>query len=55
MNNCKNLISKDVTTWHEDVFDHPDYKYTCSLTGKAVITCIHCNKDKCKNYEPIPK
>ena len=53
MDNCKNLIKEDITSWHGDVFDHPIYNNTCGLTGRKVITCIHCNDDRCKNYEPI--
>lgn len=51
MNNCKNLIIEDVTPWHGDVFDHSSYKYTCKLTNREVITYIHCNDKRCKNYE----
>ena len=29
MNDCKYLKTEDVTPWHGDVFDHPDYKYIC--------------------------
>ena len=53
MTDCKNLNAEDVTPWHCDVFDHPDYKYICRLTGKEVIPCIRCNENKCKNYEPL--
>lgn len=53
MDDCKYLKSEDITPWHGDVFDHPDYKDTCKLTGREVITCIHCNEKRCKNYEPL--
>ena len=53
MDDCKNLITEDVTPWHGDVFDHPDYKDICKLTGREVITYIHCNSNRCKNYEPV--
>lgn len=53
MNDCKNLVSEDITHWHGDVFDHPDYRNTCNLTGREVIPCIHCNESRCKNYEPV--
>ena len=53
MSDCKNLIIEDITPWHGDVFDHPDYKYTCKLTGEEVIACIHCNDKRCKSYEPV--
>ena len=52
MNDCKNLITEDITPWQGDVFDHPDYKYICKLIGREVITCIHCDIKRCKNYEP---
>lgn len=51
MIDCKNLIIEDITPWHGDVFDHPNYKYTCTLTGNEVIPYIHCNCQKCNNYE----
>lgn len=53
MSDCKNLIAEDITSWHSDIFDHPDYKYTCKLKGRKVIPCIHCKNKKCKNYEPL--
>ena len=52
MTDCKNLRTEDVTPWHSDVFDHPDYKYTCKLSGKEVIPCLRCNHARCKDYEP---
>lgn len=51
MDDCKYIKSEDITPWHGDVFDHPKYKNTCKITNRKVITCIHCNKDRCKNYE----
>lgn len=53
MDDCKYLKSEDITPWHGDVFDHPDYKDVCELTGREVITCIHCNEKRCKNYESL--
>ena len=53
MSDCKNLITEDITPWCGDVFDHPDYKYTCKLTGREVIACIHCNSTRCENYESM--
>ena len=37
---------KDVTSWHSDVFDHPNYEYYCHRSKKAVkiIPYIHCKK-----------
>lgn len=37
---------QDVTSWHGDVFDHPDYEYYCHKSGKVVkiIPYIHCKK-----------
>lgn len=37
---------QDVTSWHGDVFDHPDYEYYCHKSEKAVkiIPYIHCKK-----------
>lgn len=53
MTDCEYLKTKDVTPWHGDVFDHPEYIYICELTKEMLIPCIHCNKEKCKNYNPI--
>lgn len=50
MNDCKFLAIYDVTPYHGDVFDHPNYKYTCEKCNKAVIPFIHCKKEKCNNY-----
>lgn len=27
---CKYLKIEDVSSWHGDIFDHPDYKYYCT-------------------------
>lgn len=53
MNDCKFLQTEDITSYHEDVSDHPYYKYTCKRKNKEVIPCIHCNEKKCKNYYKI--
>lgn len=50
MDDCKYLKTEDITPWHGDVFDHPDYKYTCEKREKEVIPFIHCNEKRCKNY-----
>ena len=50
MEDCKYLKTENVTPYHGDVFDHPDYKYTCEKCGKEVIPFIHCNKDRCGDY-----
>ena len=53
MTYCKNLTQKDVTWWHSDAFDHPDYEFICKLTGKRVNSRFSCCSDKrCENYEP---
>lgn len=51
MNDCENIIVKDSTSWHGDVFDHPSYEHICKLTGKQVIPYIHCKPKRCKNYK----
>ena len=53
MADCKNLIIKDVTSWHGDVFDHPTYEYRCKLTGKEIYPRARCKREKCEKYEPI--
>lgn len=41
---CEYREAIDVTPWHGDVFDHPDYKYICTLSGKEVIPFIQCRR-----------
>ena len=31
---CKYFVAEDNTSWHNDVFDHPSYKYYCTKTGE---------------------
>lgn len=50
MNDCINLKTEDITPWHSDVFDHPDYKHTCLKTNREVIPFIHCNEKRCPDY-----
>lgn len=50
MMDCKFLAIEDVTSYHGDVFDHPDYEYTCEKCRQEVIPFLHCNEEKCKNY-----
>lgn len=50
MDDCKHLKTDDITPWHGDVYDHPEYKYTCEKCGKEVIPFIHCNEKRCENY-----
>lgn len=50
MEDCKYLKIKDTTSYHADVYDHPDYSYICMMVNKEVIPFIHCNKDRCKRY-----
>jgi hypothetical protein len=50
MEDCKNLKIEDITPYHADVFDHPDYSYTCMVINREVIPFIHCNEKRCKNY-----
>lgn len=51
MLDCKKLKAEDITSWHGDVFDHPEYKYICTASGREVIPCIHCNGKRCRNYD----
>lgn len=50
---CKYLNTEDVTPWQGDVFDHPEYKNTCQLTGKEIIPFLHCKKERCKHYSGV--
>lgn len=47
---CKHLITTDITPYHSDVFDHPEYEYECDVCHKSVIPFI-CKKH-CDKYEP---
>lgn len=51
MDDCKNLKTKDVTLYHGDVYDHPDYEYICEKCGRPVIPFLHCNSERCEDYE----
>ena len=53
MTGCKNLMIKDVTSWHGDVFDHPTYEYRCRLNGRKVYPLTHCKSPRCEKYEPV--
>ena len=50
MDDCKYLKTEDITDWHTDVYDHPNYKYTCEKCGREVIPFLHCNDKRCKYY-----
>lgn len=43
---CKYFKAEDVTPWHGDVFDYPDYKYYCTQQDKTKEifpwTCSKC-------------
>ena len=46
---CKYSEVKDITTWHGDVFDHPQYQQFCNLHNRE-ITRYTC--PRCKDYIP---
>lgn len=50
---CKFLVIEDTTSYHGDVFDHPDYKYTCEKCKREIIPFLHCNEEKCKITQKI--
>lgn len=31
---CEHCLQKDATSWHGDVFDHPEYKFFCTKNGE---------------------
>ena len=31
---CEYYLKEDVTPWHRDVFDHPEYKCFCTKNGE---------------------
>jgi len=52
MKHCKHLQLQDVTPWHGDVFDHPDYKYVCNKDPqhpRELLWERSCSR--CKEYE----
>lgn len=36
-NECKYLKIEDGIPWHDDVFDHPSYKYHCKEKNKDLL------------------
>ena len=42
---CKFLVIEDTTSYHGDVFDHPNYKYTCEASEKLFLFFIAMNKN----------
>ena len=48
---CKHLNIEDVTSYHGDVFDHPDYEYFCEIHKREVIPFLVCNEKRCRNYK----
>lgn len=50
MMDCKFLVIEDTTSYHGDVFDHPNYEYTCEKCKREIIPFLYCNEEKCKNY-----
>ena len=47
-NGCKYLEIEDVTSYQDDVFDHPCYKYYCVENNKdlpfGILQCHKCTK-----------
>lgn len=43
---CKYRKIEDITPWHGDIFDHPNYKYYCTRQDKTKEifswTCFKC-------------
>lgn len=54
-NGCKYLTIEDVTSYHDDVFDHPCYKYHCAEKNKdlpfGIFNCHKCTKYKEEDNE----
>lgn len=46
---CVHLKCEDASPWHSDVFDHPNYKYSCKKFNKELRSHYYC--DGCENYE----
>lgn len=44
---CKYYSQEDVTPWHGDVFDHPEYKFFCTKNGQKkelIYPAVQCRK-----------
>lgn len=50
MIDCKFLVIEDATSYHGDVFDHPNYEYICEKCKQEIIPFLYCNEEKYKNY-----
>ena len=51
---CEHREAIDITPWHGDVFDHPEYKYVCQLFGSEVIPFLHCRPGRCPHLTLYP-
>lgn len=49
MAECIYFDYEDTTSWHGDVFDHPDYEYYCLREKKKKIFSWTCSK--CSYYK----
>lgn len=48
---CKYFKTEDVTSWHGDVFDHPDdYKYYCTQQDR-IKEIFPWTCSKCPHYK----
>lgn len=47
---CKYCRIEDVTSWHGDIFDHPDYKYYCARQDK-IKEIFSWTCSKCPHYK----
>lgn len=50
MAECKYFSYEDITPWHGDVFDHPDYEYYC-LKNEKKKEIFSWTCSKCPYYE----
>lgn len=60
MDPCKYLKTEDITPWHGDVFDHPDYRYQCMRdpnNPREILfpqgQCRRCSCYTKKDDEPV--
>ena len=47
---CPYYSYEYISSWHNDIFDHPDYSDFCSKNGekREIITCSRCSYNKSK-------
>ena len=52
MKKCEFLEQRDISLWHNDIFDHPSYEYFCKKNMNKLefheLQCLKCKQKKNK-------